>query len=96
VDAILESGLRKTVFVDRGNGHFEPRPVETGWRVGDRVEIVQGLAPGDRIAVSGTFLIDSESRMRLPPGGPSGVLSKAKPAQAGDEHAAHSHAEHHP
>lgn len=68
VDAVLESGLRKTVFVDRGNGHFEPRLVETGWRFGDRVEIVQGLAPGDRIAVSGTFLLDSESRMRLPAG----------------------------
>ena len=41
-DAILDSGLKKTVFVDRGNGYFEPRKVETGWRFDDRVEITQG------------------------------------------------------
>ena len=34
VDAVLDSGLKKTVFVDRGNGYFEPRKVETGWRFG--------------------------------------------------------------
>ncbi len=65
VDAILDSGLKKTVFVDRGQGLFEPRQVETGWRLGDRVEILQGLSPGERIVVSGNFLIDSESRMKL-------------------------------
>src|ERR1035438_3561759 len=63
-DAVLDSGLRKTVFVDRGNGYFEPRAVETGWRSGDRVEIVHGLEVGERIVVSGNFLIDSESRMQ--------------------------------
>ena len=65
VDAVLDSGLKKTVFVDRGEGIFEPRPVQTGWRLGDRVEIVKGLAPGERIVVSGTFLLDSESRMSI-------------------------------
>ena len=35
-DAIVDSGLRKTVFVDRGEGYFEPRLVETGWRIGDQ------------------------------------------------------------
>jgi len=64
VDAILDSGLRKTVFVDRGDGMFEPRAVETGWRFGDRVEITRGLEPGERIVVSGNFLLDSESRMK--------------------------------
>jgi YHS domain-containing protein len=38
--------------------------VETGWRLADRVEIVRGLMPGERIVISGTFLIDSESRMK--------------------------------
>ncbi len=42
---------------------FEPREVETGWRLGGRVEITEGLEPGEKIALSGTFLIDSESRM---------------------------------
>lgn len=64
VDAVLDSGLTKTVFVDRGEGFFEPRSVRTGWRLGDRVEILEGLRSGERIVVSGTFLIDSESRMK--------------------------------
>ncbi|MCJ7641398.1 MAG: efflux RND transporter periplasmic adaptor subunit [Desulfobacterales bacterium] len=75
-DAILDSGLKKTVFVDQGNGMFEPREVETGWRLGNRVEITKGLMPGDRIAMSGTFLIDSESRMELAAAGMVGTLAK--------------------
>jgi len=63
-EAIVDSGLRKTVFVDRGGGYFEPRSVETGWRIGDQVEIGKGLMAGERIVISGTFLIDSESRMK--------------------------------
>jgi Cu(I)/Ag(I) efflux system membrane fusion protein len=65
VDAVLDSGLKKTVFVDRGNGFFEPRQVETGWRVGGMVEITKVLMQGERIVVSGNFLIDSESRMKM-------------------------------
>jgi RND family efflux transporter MFP subunit len=63
-DAVVDSGRRKLVFVDRGSGYFEPRRVETGWRSDERVEIVKGLMPGERIAVSGNFLLDSESRMK--------------------------------
>jgi membrane fusion protein, copper/silver efflux system len=63
--AILDSGRKKTVFVALGDGFFEPRPVVTGWRFGDRVEIVAGITPGEQIVTSGNFLIDSESRMRL-------------------------------
>lgn len=63
-EAVVDSGLRKVVFVDRGHGYFEPRRVETGSRVADRVEIVKGLMPGERIVVSGNFLLDSESRMQ--------------------------------
>jgi RND family efflux transporter MFP subunit len=75
-DAVLDSGLKKTVFVDQGNGIFEPREVETGWRMGDRVEIVRGLKPGERIVISGNFLIDSESRLELAASGMYGTLSK--------------------
>jgi membrane fusion protein, copper/silver efflux system len=63
-DAIVDSGLRKTVFVDRGHGYFEPRLVETGWRIGEDVEVTKGLMPGERIVISGTFFVDSESRMK--------------------------------
>jgi len=76
VDAVLDSGLRKTVFVDRGKGFFEPREVETGWRVGNHVEIVKGLKPGERIVMSGNFLIDSESRLEMAAAGMYGTLSK--------------------
>jgi membrane fusion protein, copper/silver efflux system len=65
-DAIVDSGLRKTVFVDCGDGHFEPRLIETGWRMGDDVEVTKGLMAGERIVISGTFFIDSETRMKQP------------------------------
>lgn len=65
VSAVLDTGLRKAVFVDRGNGFFEPRRVETGARLGDNVIITSGLTPGEKIVVSGNFLIDSESRLQL-------------------------------
>jgi Cu(I)/Ag(I) efflux system membrane fusion protein len=63
-DAVLDSGLKKTVFVERGEGLFSPRVVETGRRFGDRVEIVKGLQAGEKIVVSGNFLIGSESRLQ--------------------------------
>jgi RND family efflux transporter MFP subunit len=63
-DAVLDAGLRKTVFVDLGGGHLEPRAVETGERLGERIEILRGLKPGERVVASGTFLIDSESQLK--------------------------------
>jgi membrane fusion protein, copper/silver efflux system len=63
-DALFDSGLRRTVFVDRGNGHFEARRVETGWRLGGRVEILRGLMEGEHVVGAANFLLDSESRMR--------------------------------
>jgi RND family efflux transporter MFP subunit len=63
-EAVVDSGRHKTVFVERGNGYFEPRRVEIGWRSDDRVQVVRGLMPGERVVSSGTFLLDSESRMR--------------------------------
>jgi RND family efflux transporter MFP subunit len=64
-DALVDTGLQKIVFIDRGNGYFQPRRVETGWRFGDRVEVTRGLMEGESIVVSGNFLLDSESRLRL-------------------------------
>jgi membrane fusion protein, copper/silver efflux system len=93
-DAVLDSGLKKTVFVDHGGGVFEPRQVETGWRFGDRVEITKGLTPGERIVISGTFLLDSESRLKPAPAGFDGTASTVKTAHTEDEHAAHGPAPH--
>ncbi len=64
-DAILNTGSKKTVFIDQGNGFFEPRQVEIGRRLGNKVEITNGLMPGERIVSSSNFLIDSESRMKM-------------------------------
>jgi Cu(I)/Ag(I) efflux system membrane fusion protein len=65
IDAVIDSGLKKTVFVEKAPGQFEPREVQTGRRLGERVEILKGLADGERIVTSGTFFLDSESRMKL-------------------------------
>jgi RND family efflux transporter MFP subunit len=64
VDAVLDSGLRKTVFVELGEGSFEPREVETGRRFSGRVEIVRGLEAGEQIVSTASFLLDSETRMK--------------------------------
>jgi RND family efflux transporter MFP subunit len=64
VDAVLDSGTKRVVFVETRNGTFEPREIETGWRSGESVEIVRGLDPGERIVTAGNFLLDSESRMK--------------------------------
>jgi membrane fusion protein, copper/silver efflux system len=80
-EAVLNSGLRKTVFVDRGNGYLEPREVQTGGRAGDRVEITSGLRAGERIVVSGNFLIDSESQLKAAASGMTGHQHGAPAAE---------------
>ena len=85
-DAVLDSGLKKTVFVDRGNGYLEPREVEIGEHLGDRIEILRGLKPDERIVISGTFLIDSESQMKSAAsgmGGMPGMPGMAAPKSSG-------------
>jgi RND family efflux transporter MFP subunit len=62
--AVLNSGDRQVVFLDRGEGRFEPRAVKIGAQTGGRIEILSGLQEGDRIVTSGNFLIDSESQLK--------------------------------
>jgi RND family efflux transporter MFP subunit len=76
LDALVDTGLRKTVFVERASGTFVPRSVETGRRLGGQVEITRGLVPGERIVVAGTFLVDSESRMKAAAAGVFGTAAK--------------------
>ena len=63
-DAVIDSGREQRVYVETANGVFEPREVKTGWHFGDRVEIVHGLSQGERVVAEGTFLVDSESRLK--------------------------------
>ena len=64
-EAVIDSGVRKVVFVSRGNGKFEPREVELGLEVNDdRYQVLNGLSEGEEIVVSAQFMLDSESRLR--------------------------------
>ena len=63
-DAVLESGLRQVVFVERQPGVFEPRQVRVGLRAQGQALVVSGLAEGERVATRANFLLDSESRLR--------------------------------
>ncbi len=81
-EAVLDTGLKKTVFVDRGNGYLEPRQVETGEKIGDRIEITKGLALTDRIVISSHFLIDSESQLKSSAAGMAGHQHGAVPSKS--------------
>lgn len=63
--AVIRSGTRNLVFLDLGDGRFRPREVELGIRGGeDRIQVVRGVEPGDRVVTQAQFLIDSESRIQ--------------------------------
>ena len=62
-EAVLNTGLRQLVFMDRGQGRYEPVPVKLGRRSQDAVEVMEGLKEGDRIVTSGNFLLDAESKL---------------------------------
>jgi len=62
--SVVDSGGRKLVFIDRGEGRFEPREVELGVRVGSSFQVLSGLEDGERVVTSANFLLDSESSLR--------------------------------
>ena len=62
-EAVLETGLRQLVFLDRGQGRYEQVSVKLGRRNQDHVEVLEGLHAGDRIVTSANFLLDAESKL---------------------------------
>jgi Cu(I)/Ag(I) efflux system membrane fusion protein len=62
--ALIDSGSRQVVIVERGEGLFEPRPVKLGMRSDGFVEIREGLKAGEKVVVTANFLIDAESNLR--------------------------------
>ncbi len=74
--AVIDSGERQIVLLDKGDGRFEPRAVKLGRRGDGRVEIKEGLAENDKVVVSANFLIDAESNLKA---ALSGLDSGEKP-----------------
>jgi membrane fusion protein, copper/silver efflux system len=62
--AVMDTGKRQVVWVEKDAGMFEPRDVQVGARVGDQVQIISGLSGGEKVAASGGYLIDSESQLK--------------------------------
>ena len=62
--AVLDSGTRQAVLVERAPGRYEPRTVSVGRRANGQVEIRRGVAAGEKVVVGANFLIDAESNLR--------------------------------
>lgn len=63
-EAVLDAGMQRLVFVVADGTRFEPRAVTLGRRADDFVEVLDGVAAGERVVTSANFLIDSESRLK--------------------------------
>ncbi len=77
-EAVIDTGEHRYVFVEVKPGRFEPRAVQVGARAGGQVQVLSGLTEGERVAASGNFFIDSESRLR------ASVTATPPPASAGE------------
>ena len=75
--AVMFTGTRKLVFLDQGEGRFQPRELVVGIKVDDYFQVLSGLEEGDRVVVSGNFLVDAESKLKA-------ALSQM--AAGGEEH----------
>jgi Cu(I)/Ag(I) efflux system membrane fusion protein len=62
--AVLDTGTRQTILVDRGEGRFEPRAVKLGARADGYVAVLEGLHEGEKVVIGANFLIDAESNLR--------------------------------
>ncbi|MDD5304470.1 MAG: efflux RND transporter periplasmic adaptor subunit [Elusimicrobia bacterium] len=62
--ALLDSGERKLVFVDLGEGRIEPREVRVGRKADGYYELLSGVREGEKVVTTANFLIDSESRLK--------------------------------
>jgi Cu(I)/Ag(I) efflux system membrane fusion protein len=62
--AVLDTGTRQTVLVDRGEGRFQPRAIKLGPRADGYVAVLEGLRDGEKVVTGANFLIDAESNLR--------------------------------
>lgn len=62
-EAVVQTGQRNLVFTVASDGSLEPREVTLGGRAGGRIQVLRGVAEGERVVASGNFLVDAESRL---------------------------------
>jgi Cu(I)/Ag(I) efflux system membrane fusion protein len=79
VSAVIDSGTRQIVLIDKGQGRFEPREVRLGARSDDYVEVRDGIRDGEPVVVAANFLIDAESNLKAALGG---LTASAPPTPA--------------
>ncbi len=84
-EAVINTGKRNVVIVDAGNGRFTPVDVAVGRESGDMTEIRSGLVTGQRVVVSGQFLVDSEASLK----GALARIAVSGDAATADPHAGH-------
>ncbi len=95
--AVIDTGARKVVYVEAEPGVFEGREVVLGPRSGDRYPVLEGLAPGEKVAAAGSFLIDAETRLNPGAAGagpadtPAPAPSRPTPRTAAPSVPAHRH-----
>jgi membrane fusion protein, copper/silver efflux system len=82
-EAVLDSGVRKLVFIDKGNGHFEPKEIKLGAKMDGYYQVLSGLNEGEQIASSSVFLLDSESRLSEAMGAMMGMPGMSMEGMAG-------------
>jgi len=83
VSAVLDSGVRKLVYVEKSNGQFEAVEIVTGPRTDDSYPVLSGLSEGDKVVTRGNFLLDSQFQIR---GLPSLFYKEGQAAAAGHQH----------
>ncbi len=69
VSAVIDSGTRQIVLLQKGEGRFEPREVKVGARSDANIEIIDGVKEGEQVVVAANFLIDAESNLKAAIGG---------------------------
>ncbi len=77
--AVIDSGNRQVVLVDRGEGRFEPRAIKLGIRGDGMIEILDGLKAGEKVVTTANFLIDAESNLKAALSGFSSDSPKPAP-----------------
>jgi Cu(I)/Ag(I) efflux system membrane fusion protein len=82
-EAVLDSGVRKIVFLAKGNGQFEAKEVKLGAKLDGVYQVISGLNEGEKIAASSAFLLDSESRLAEAMGAMAGMSGMSMEGMAG-------------